>query len=92
MKFCEKCGYGLDDNGVCMICLSNSADEPARESVGLSELLCGDLVVVSHWSDFDYPNDPVFLGILTKIENGYYYINDEIRGFVYCKFVYRKAT
>ena len=58
----------------------------------LNDLLCGDLVVVSHWSDYDWPHDAVELGILREVRDGYYYINDSKRGYKHCKFVHRKNT
>jgi len=45
----------------------------------------GKLVVVSHWMDFDFPMDAVYLGILEKYEGGYYYIEGSKRGFKYCR-------
>lgn len=51
----------------------------------------GDLVVVSHWSDFDYPYDNVRLGILTRKVDGYYYVDDYYRGYKHCVFVHRKS-
>jgi len=63
---------------------------PEVASQPLNDLLCGDLVVVSHWSDFDWPHDAVELGILTEIKGGYYYINNAKRGYKHCRFVYRE--
>lgn len=52
----------------------------------------GDLVVVSHWSDFDWPSDAVELGILSNVKDGYYYINNNMRGYKHCKVVHRKVN
>jgi hypothetical protein len=54
-------------------------------------LVLGDLVVVSHWSDFDWPRDAVELGRLTEIREGYYYVNGSRRGFKHCKLVHRQS-
>lgn len=50
--------------------------------------LYNDLVVVSHWSDFDL-NDAVFLGKFKECRGGYFYIQNSGRGFKYCRKVSR---
>lgn len=52
--------------------------------------LIGKLVVVSHWSDFDYPADAVRLGRLRDIRDGYFYIDNLSRGYRYCRKVSRQ--
>jgi hypothetical protein len=48
--------------------------------------LIGKLVVVTHWRDFQL-EDATKLGILKKIENDYFYIIDDARGYKYCRVV-----
>jgi len=50
----------------------------------------GSLVVVSHWSDFDFPMDAVFLGRFAEYKDGYFYIQEQQRGFKYCRKVSRQ--
>ncbi len=49
----------------------------------------GELVVVSHWGDFDYPMDAVQLGRLREIKQDnrgtYYCVDDSNRGFRHCR-------
>lgn len=60
--------------------------EPEPES---EEPVVGELVVVAHWGDFDYPMDAVRLGRLreTQEQDGktYYYVDDLRRGFRHCR-------
>ena len=49
----------------------------------------GRLVVVAHWSDFKL-EDGTFLGILERIEDGYFYIVGSKRGFRYCRLVSKR--
>lgn len=53
------------------------------------EPVVGELVVVAHWGDFDYPMDAVRLGRLreTQEQDGktYYYVDDLRRGFQHCR-------
>jgi len=48
-------------------------------------LKLGELIVVSHYSDFDFPQDVIQLGKFEKIINGYIYIQGNNRGFKYFK-------
>jgi len=50
----------------------------------------GKLVVVAHWDDFDYPMDPVQLGILERIEDERFYIMGSKRGWQHCRPVSRR--
>ena len=47
----------------------------------------GDLVVVSHWSDFDFPSDEVRLGRFERFADGYFYIEGIQRGYMNCRTV-----
>jgi hypothetical protein len=51
--------------------------------------LIGKLVVVSHWSDFKL-EDATKLGILRKIKDGYFYIDNDSRGYRHCRKVSQK--
>lgn len=44
----------------------------------------GKLVCVAHWSDFDMM-DATQLGVLREVRDGYFYIDDNMRGFRYCR-------
>ena len=44
----------------------------------------GKLVVVAHWSDFDLM-DATKLGVLQRVHKGYFYIEDDVRGYRYCR-------
>ena len=46
--------------------------------------LIGKLVVVSHWSDAKL-EDATKLGILYKVEDSYFYIDGDNRGYKYCR-------
>ena len=55
------------------------------------KLKYGDLVVVSHWRDFDFPNDAVQLGRFSHCEDGYFYVQHSRRGYKYCRRVEKKT-
>lgn len=63
--------------------------EAALAQPGPEEPVVGELVVVAHWGDFDYPMDAVRLGRLreTQEQDGktYYYVDDLCRGFRHCR-------
>jgi hypothetical protein len=49
----------------------------------------GDLVAVSRFSDFDYPQIDVKLGRYREYLDGYHYIESSEGGFNYCRLVHR---
>jgi len=53
---------------------------------------CGDLVVVSQFSDFDWPMDAVVMGIFRKYECDQYYIDGTERGYRHCVLVHKKES
>ena len=44
----------------------------------------GKLVVVAHWGDFKL-EDATRLGVLREVENGYFYVNGDNRGYRHCR-------
>lgn len=50
---------------------------------------CGKLVVVAHWADFKL-EDATKLGILTHVEDGYFYVLGDLRGYRHCRMVCEK--
>jgi hypothetical protein len=57
----------------------------------MKQNLIGKLVVVSHWPDFKL-EDATKLGVLREIKDGYFYINNDSRGYRYCRKVSQKLV
>ena len=49
----------------------------------------GDLVVVSHWRDFD-TRDAVAVGRFDYWKDGYFYIQESMRGYKFCRRVVKR--